>query len=93
MNVIKKCTKSKKMIIEYVPLTYIFSVSLKFGACYITGQWGQFRVNNATSYFRIFFGIFVVVFHQKVCAFIIFISFFDEIANFCYRILTKQKPE
>ena len=29
-------------------ITYIFSVSLKFRACYITGQWGEFRVKNST---------------------------------------------
>ena len=39
------------------------------------------------------FGIFVVVFHQKICVFIMFISFFDEVSNFHNRILTKQKPE
>ena len=32
-----------------------------------------------------------VVFHQKICVFIIFISFFDEVSNL--RILTNQKPE
>ena len=31
-------------------------------------------------------------FHQKICAFIIFISFFDEASNFRNRILTNQKP-
>ena len=29
-------------------INYIFSVSLKFRAYYITGQWGKFRVMNAT---------------------------------------------
>ena len=29
-------------------ITPIFSVSLKFEACYITGQWGELRVKNAT---------------------------------------------
>ena len=29
-------------------ITYIFTAPQKFGECYITGQWGEFRVNNAT---------------------------------------------
>ena len=36
-----------------------------------------------------FFGFIVVVvfvFHQKICVFIIFISFFDELSNFGNRI-------
>ena len=37
-----------------MPLLY-FSVSLKFGACYITGQWGEFRVKNATLCFHLLF--------------------------------------
>ena len=45
---------------------------------------------NAFIYFsRIFF----VVFHHKICVFIIFICFFDEASNFCNRILTDQKRE
>ena len=28
-------------------ITYIFSVSLKFGASYSTGHWGEFRIKNA----------------------------------------------
>ena len=31
--------------------------------------------------------------HLKKCVFIIFSSFFDEVSNFCNRILTSQKPE
>ena len=56
---------------------YIFFVYLKFGACYITGQWGDFRVKNATIRLHIHFCyFFFVVFHHKICVFIIFISFF-----------------
>ena len=33
-------------------LLVFFSVSTKFGACYITGQWGEFRIKNATLYFQ-----------------------------------------
>ena len=36
-----------------------FSVSLKFGACYITGQWCEFRIKNA----------FFVLFHYKISVF------------------------
>ena len=35
----------------------------------------------------------VCVFHEKICVFIIFISFFDEVSNFHHRILANQKPE
>ena len=31
---------------------HIFSVSTRFGACYITGRWGEFRIKNATLYFQ-----------------------------------------
>ena len=72
---------------------YIFSVSLKFGACYITGHWGEFRVKNATICLHILFWYFFVVFHHKICVFIIFISFFDKVSNFRNRILTNQKRE
>ena len=43
--------------------------------------------------FKYFFGFFVVVFRHKICDFIIFISFFDEVSNFRIRILTNQKHE
>ena len=43
-----------------------FSVSLKFRACHVTGQWGEFRVENATLCLHILFGVFfVVVFNEK----------------------------
>ena len=29
--------------------SFSLPVSLKFGVCYITGQWGEFRANNNTS--------------------------------------------
>ena len=46
---------------------YIFSVSLKFVAYYITGQWGEFIKKMLLIAFIYFFGIFVVVFHHKNC--------------------------
>ena len=40
------------------------------------------------------FPYFVVVFHRKICIFIIFIFFFyDKVSNFRNRILTNQKLE
>ena len=72
-------------------ITYIFSVSLMFGvcyiACYITGQWGEFWVKNATFCLHVLFWHFFVL-HQKNCLFIILISFFDKVSNFRNRILT-----
>ena len=44
--------------------------------------------------FTFLFDIFVVVvFQPKICVFIIFISFFDEVSNFRDRILKNQKQE
>ena len=82
------------MIIEYVPLTtsyhlYFLRIS-KVWRMLHHGSVGEFRVINATSYLYIHF---FVLFHQKLSAFIIFISFFDEVSHFCNRILTKQKLE
>ena len=47
--------------------TYIFPISLNFGACYIMGQWGEFWVKNVTFCFLVLFYIFFVDFHQKIC--------------------------
>ena len=83
--------------LECVHLTkwhqYIFSVSLKFGTCYITDQCGEFTKKMLLNAFMYFFGIFFVVFHPKICVFIIFISFSDKVSNFRNRILTNQKRE
>ena len=86
--------------IECVRLTkchqYVFSVSslvsLKFGACYITGQCGEFRVKNATIGLHVLFSHFFVVFHHKICVFIIFL-FMIKSQKFRSRILTNQKLE
>ena len=59
--------------------TNIFSVSLQFEACCITGQWGEFRVKNATICLDILFWYSFVVYHHKICVFIIFISSFDKV--------------
>ena len=42
-------------------ITYIFSVSVKSRACYITGQWGEFTVKNATLYLHLLSWHFFVV--------------------------------
>ena len=77
-----RCVRLTRLLIS---LQY-FSVSLKFGACYITSQWDEFRIKNP---FLVFFGLF----HHKICVFIIFISFFEEAWNFRGRISTNQKQE
>ena len=60
-----------QLSLECVRLTkwhqYIFSVSLKRQ----WGQWGEFRVKNATICLHILFWYFFVVFHHKICVFII----------------------
>ena len=82
--------------IECVPLTiliyFIVSLSLKFGACYITGQWSEFKVTNATLCLYILFWYFFIV-HQNSCVFIILLSFFDEVSNYRNKILTNRKTE
>ena len=45
--------------------------SLKFGACYITCQWGEFKIKMFSSTFL----AFSAGFYHKICLFIIFISF------------------
>ena len=42
-----------------------FSVSLKFGACYITGQWTEFRTKTATLCLYLFFWYFFCYFSTK----------------------------
>ena len=55
--------------------TYVFSVSLNFRVCYITGQWGEFRVINSTLCWNKVFWIFFC-FSSKKCVLIILIFFF-----------------
>ena len=50
--------------------TYIFSVFLKFRACCITGQWGDFTVKNATLYLHMLFWRFFVFFFIKKFVFL-----------------------
>ena len=77
--------------------TYILSASLKFEACYLHhGSMEQVQskeCNSKTTYAILGIFFFVVVFHQKICAFTIFISFSDKVFNLRNRILTNRKPE
>ena len=54
------------------------------------GQWGKHVKKNVTLCFHILFWYIFIVFHHKICVFIIFIH---EVLNFCKRILTNQKHE
>ena len=80
-------------IIECFHLTkwhqYIFSASLKFGACYIAGQCGYF-LKKCYWILLCTLMAFFFVFHHKICVFIIFISFSDKLSNFFNRILTNR---
>ena len=74
-------------------ITYIFFVSLKFWACYATGQWG--RVSSEEYYFIFKYTFvaffFVAVFRQNICALISFISFLMKYWFFA-AVLTSIKP-
>ena len=65
------------------------------------GPVGEFQ-NKNFKFSPTFFGVFivvvvvvvvVVVFHHKICTFIIFISFVDDVSKFRNRILTNRKHE
>ena len=81
-------------------ITYIFSVSLKFEACYIMGKLDKFRVNNVTLCLYIHFWHFLFFFNEKFIFyhfhfffsfFFPFLSFFYEASSFRSRRLTHQK--
>ena len=62
---------------------------------YCSSQWlnlRHLRVQNATLYFHLLSWHFFFLFFIKKISFYIFIYFFDEVLNFCNRILTNQKP-
>ena len=65
---------------------HIFSVSVKFGACYITGQWGEFKVKIATICLHKLFWYFFVVFHHKI-----FIKFLSFLFFFCSSLKFPQQ--
>ena len=68
------------------------SISLRLSKAWnksLHGSVGRVRNNNAALCFHILFFCFFIVFHHKICAFIIFISLFDEVINFLNKILFK----
>ena len=72
-------------------------VSLKFRACYITGEWGEVRVKNATLYLHIPFWLFLLLLlllfsFKTLCFHHFHFFFFAEVSNFRNRILPNQKP-
>ena len=78
----------KLRVCSFDKMTPIHFLRLEFRSHYITGQWSELI---KTCYLMLFkFALFFVL-HHKICVFIIFISFFDELSNFCNRILTNQK--
>ena len=74
-------------------ITYTFSVSLKFRACLHHRSVRRIHSKECYILFTYAFLAFFCCFHEDICVFIIFISFFDEVSNLCNRILTNQKPE
>ena len=72
---------------------YIFSVSLKFGAYYITCQCGAFIKKMFLNAFIYVSDIFLLFFIIKFCVPIIFLYFFDKVSNFRNSVLTNQKRE
>ena len=73
-------------------ITYIFFVFLKFAACYIMGQWGEFRVKNATVDLNILFWLlfFLLLFFIRKLGFCHFCFFFWWSTNFHDRIFINQ---
>ena len=68
----------------------IFSICLKFGAYYVTGQWGEFKIKMLLNAFIYISGIFLFFIIKFVFLSFSFL-FFDELSNFRNRILTNQK--
>ena len=71
---IKKSCIYKKLLFIFTSvfhwpflITYIFSVSLKFEARYITGQWGRVQSKERYFIFTYTFGIFLLFFIKKLC--------------------------
>ena len=56
-------------------ITYIFSLSLKFRTCYMTDLCCKFKLKDAVLCSHILLSVFLAVFHQKICVFIISIFF------------------
>ena len=75
-------------------ITYISSGFLTFWACYIKGQWSEFKVKNVTLNLQITFWRFLLFFIKKfVFLSFSFLFFFDEVSKLRSKISTNQKPE
>ena len=74
-------------------INYVFSVSLNFGTCCITSQWGKVQSKECYFMYTDTFLAFLLLLFIETCVSIIFISFFDEVSIFRNRILTNQKPD
>ena len=59
------CSRHNIVLQSRFLITYILSISLKFGICYITGQWDEFRMKNATYIYIYSFGISFLYFIKK----------------------------
>ena len=88
----KNCALIINVITECVPLTISFQLYFlrisKVWSMLHHGSMGQVQSKEYYFMVRYTFVAFFVVFHQKICVFIIFISFSDEVSNFRNKILT-----
>ena len=80
-------------------ITYLqFSVSVKCGAFYISGQRGEFKTKTLLYVFIYFFGFLLLlllffIIKFGFLSFSFFFFYFDEVSNFRKRILINQKQE
>ena len=70
----------KKVFVWQNNTNIYFFISLKLWPYYTTGQWGEYMKICLLNAFKYFYGIFVVFYH-KICVFVIFTSFFDEVSK------------
>ena len=70
----------------------IFSVSLKFGECYISCLCRNFMVKNTSIYFPTLSWQHLFFYSKNICCYY-FRFLFDRILNFCNRVLTNWKPK
>ena len=79
---VRMCSSDKMIPIYFIRLCKVWSIY------YITGQWGEF---TKKCYFMLSY-TFICFSSSNLC-FYHFISFSNEISNFCNKILTNQKHE
>ena len=87
------CNSSSVLHRQFL-ISYIFSSPLSNWE-HVTFR-GRRMVSEKIMLFYVFiyfFCILFLVFHHKVCVFIIFFFVFDEVSNFCNRTLINQKQE